>query len=498
MGRLLEEGYHGGRLSLLSLGGRWGPSSSSPLAGHPERSTNLAGGSLVLGTPLADNLSVITFRTLVCVASPNDASTPILLPTDRVTLPPIKTGDNYLQTRDLVLFWLCSLGSSMARLDELLLTDAWNSLASQFWEGQLWTALKDGPVRFLFENTCSTFYGKGFEMLQVLKDHFRPSSISNSFTSPLALFNNMQGEKESIHEFCSRFEGHMGALSCLSVAIPPILQVVLFLWGMHSLYQDLLSQFALKHKDLSLATIDSIVAGACFMDEFVVVGGTTKPGVQGPSPCSPSAASVVTNKEGKEFCTPWEWLASYDLSALMSWWGCSLRGNFYCVFCNRNNKHHPLKCPLLGELGLKIIEVGGQGSGATPGSSSGAGKVKPASASPPELRPQRLCLLLFPILVPLLLLRVQRRWLSQTMVGTKVQRTTFYGMGMMTGPPINLTSWFPTTSRRDLGSRLSPFLHLLPTLDRLYVAHHTTLRLWVMTLSSLRTCFLSPPCCLSC
>ncbi len=93
----------------------------------------------------------------------------------------------------------------MARSDELLLTDARNALASQFLEGQLWTALKDWPAHFLFKNTGSTFYGKGIEMLQVLEDHFCPSLISYSFTTLLTLFNNTQGEKESIHEFHSRF-----------------------------------------------------------------------------------------------------------------------------------------------------------------------------------------------------------------------------------------------------------------------------------------------------
>ncbi len=303
-----------------------------------------------MGASLVDDLSVITSWALVRVASPNNASTPIPLPTDCFTLHSFKTRDDYLQTRDLVLFWLCSPDFSMAHSDELLLTDVRNTLPSQFWEGQLRTALKDGHACFLFKNMVSMFYGKGFEMLQVLEDHFRPSSISNSFTTLLALFDDTQGEKESIHEFHSCFEGHMGALSSSSVAIPPILQVMLFLWGMHSHYQDLLSQFASKHKDLSLATIDSIVADAHFMDEFVVVGGETKPGAQGPSPCSPSAALVVTNREGKEFRTPWEWLALNDSSAVTSWWRCSLWGNFYCAFCNRNDKHHPLKCPFLGEL----------------------------------------------------------------------------------------------------------------------------------------------------
>ncbi len=179
------------------------------------------------------------------------------------------------------------------------------------------------------------------------------------------------------------------------MAIPPILQVMLFLWGMHSCYQDLLSQFASKHKDLALATIDSIVADARFMDDFVVVKGKTKPGAPSPSPCStPSAAAVTTNKEGKAFRTPFEWLATYDLGFVMARWCCSLRGDFYCIFCSGKDKHHPLKCPLLGELGLKIIEVGGQGGGATSGfssrgsSGSGAlGGVKPASPFPPVAAP---------------------------------------------------------------------------------------------------------------
>ncbi len=76
---------------------------------------------------------------------------------------------------------------------------------------------------------------------------------------------------------------------------------------MHSCYQDLLSQFASKHKDLALATIDSIVADARFMDDFVIVKGKTKPGASSLSPCStPSVAAVATNKEGKAFRTPFE------------------------------------------------------------------------------------------------------------------------------------------------------------------------------------------------
>jgi hypothetical protein len=227
-------------------------------------------------------------------------------------------------------------------------------------------------------------------MIQVLEDNFRPSSISNLFTTLLTLFNDTQGNKEGIHKFCSRFEGHLGALSWLSMAIPPILQVMLFLHAIHARYADLLSQFASKHKDLSLASIDSDVADAQFMDEFVVVRCKQKPGAPNPSSCSPAAALVATDKEGKQFCNPFEWLATYEPFYVATRWHCSLGGDFYCTICNGKEKHHPTKCPLLGKLGLKLIEMGGGGRGGKPGASSGspplAGMstgVKPGALVPP-------------------------------------------------------------------------------------------------------------------
>jgi hypothetical protein len=240
---------------------------------------------------------------------------PIPLPVDRFTLLSIKLGDDYLKARDLILFWLWYPGFSRVRPDVLLVINVWNSLASQFWEGQLCTSLKDGPVWFLFEKIGSTFYGKGFEMIQVLEDNFRPSSISITFATLLALFNATQGEKEGLHEFRSCFEGHLATLSQSLVAILPILQVILFLWVLHSRYHDLLTQLTSRQTDLASATIDSVLADTQFvMDKFVVVGSTKKPLTPGTPSCSPAAASVVTDKDGKGYRTPWEWLTSYDIA----------------------------------------------------------------------------------------------------------------------------------------------------------------------------------------
>ena len=151
-----------------------------------------------------------------------------------------------------------------------------------------------GPVQFLFENTGFTFYGKGFEILQVLD--FCPSSISNTFATLLALFNTTQGEKEGLHEFRSHFKGNLAALSQSSVAIPPIPQVMLFLQALHSHYHDLLTQFVSKQKDFASATINTVLADARFMDKFAVVGGTKKPSTPGTPYCSPAWCKPMWGK----------------------------------------------------------------------------------------------------------------------------------------------------------------------------------------------------------
>jgi hypothetical protein len=294
------------------------------------------------------------------------------------TLPAIKNPTDYLQTRDLILYWLLRPGYSTARSDSALITDSRNALASQFWEGQIRTALKDGgDARFLFENTGTTYYDKGFEMLQVLEDHYRPSSISNTFTTLLSLFNDKQSDAEGIHEFRSRFEGNLSVLSHSSVAIPQILQVMLFLRAIHPRYEGLLNQFASKQKDLSTASIDSILSDAKYMDGFIPVGAKGKPVLPPSTPCTPTAATVITDQNGKEHRSPWEWLASYTPGGISSCWSRSMKGNFYCAVCHSKDKHLPTKCPMLTELGLKLIEVGG----------GSAGGPKPPAGSPPPAVP---------------------------------------------------------------------------------------------------------------
>jgi hypothetical protein len=127
VGPLLFNGYHGGHSLSWSYGHRGGPggrlssSSSGPASSSPSPTHN--GGS---GGSISD-------KSNWAASSMDDISiSQIPLPADKFTLPPIKTGDDYLKARNLVLFWLHCPGFYMARQDSALVTDARNALASQF------------------------------------------------------------------------------------------------------------------------------------------------------------------------------------------------------------------------------------------------------------------------------------------------------------------------------------------------------------------------------
>jgi hypothetical protein len=95
---------------------------------------------------------------------------------------------------------------------------------------------------------------------------------------------------------------------------------MLFLRAIHLHYQGLLNQFASKQKDLSAALIDSVVANAKFMDEFATVGANGKAIHPTSTPRSPAAATAVTGCIGKEHCSPWEWLATFESGSILSCW----------------------------------------------------------------------------------------------------------------------------------------------------------------------------------
>ncbi len=155
--------------------------------------------------------------------------------------------------------------------NDSLATDASNAEASRAWEDQLCLALKDGGLCHLFENKGSTYHSWGFKMLNALICYCRPDTVSNAFTSLLSLFNDVQRESEPTLEYHSRFDGLTLELSRCKVVLPHLLLVMLFLWGLHSRYDDIVTQFRSGHKSIETATINSIVSDVTFHDGFTLV-----------------------------------------------------------------------------------------------------------------------------------------------------------------------------------------------------------------------------------
>jgi hypothetical protein len=278
---------------------------------------------------------------------------------------------------------------STGRADDSLATDASNAEASRAWEGQLRLALKDGGLCHLFENKGSTYHGRGFEMLNALICYCRPDTVSNAFASLLSLFNDVQRESEPTLEYRSRFDGLTLELSRCKVVVPHLLSVMLFLWGLHSWYDDIVvTQFRSGHKSIETATIDSIVSDVTFHDGFTLV--ESKKGKSGGSsgftPRSPAAASANTDRQGNVWQTPFEWLAKYQVKGIKQRWSRAMAGNGVCPVCHRDEKplHVPTQCPLLKDLGLKLITCPASTPGkAPPIPAAMASSTTPATSVPP-------------------------------------------------------------------------------------------------------------------
>ncbi len=119
--------------------------------------------------------------------------------------------------------------------------------------------MKDGSLRFLFENKGDQFHGRGFEMLATLDHHCRLDTVSNAFSSLLSLFNEVQKDGRPILEYRSQFNSLILEMLQCNVAIPQILLIMLFLWALNVCYSTIMDQFRSCFKSLELAAIDLVV-----------------------------------------------------------------------------------------------------------------------------------------------------------------------------------------------------------------------------------------------
>jgi hypothetical protein len=173
---------------------------------------------------------------MVPVASPVPHIAPLGICAELLKLNPIKEAKAFLNSLEQIKLYLHMPEFSTGHADASLTTDLGNQEASQVWEGQLHLAVRDGTLWFLFKNKGTQFHGRGFEMLATLMQHCCPDTVSNAFTSLLSLFNDVQGESESILEYWSQLNRLTLELMRGKVMTPSILLVMLFLHALHGRY----------------------------------------------------------------------------------------------------------------------------------------------------------------------------------------------------------------------------------------------------------------------
>jgi hypothetical protein len=143
------------------------------------------------------------------------------------------------------------------------------------------------------------------------------------------------------------------------VVIPSLLLVMLFLWGLHGRYANIIAQFCSSHKSIETATIDSILSDVTFHDSFILV--ETKKGKSGGSsglaPRVPAAAAANADCQGNVWQSPFEWLAKYGIKGIKGHWMRAMAGTGVCPIshCDEKPFHVPTQCPLSPKLGLKLI-----------------------------------------------------------------------------------------------------------------------------------------------
>jgi hypothetical protein len=196
---------------------------------------------------------------------------------ESIKLPEIKDAKGSLDNLKLIQYYLRLPDYSTQRLDSLLITDAFNSEASQVWEGLIRTAIKDDSLWFVFDNKGSLYYGKGFEMLAALNQHCCPDTVANAFSTLMFLFNDAQGDSEPIMEFCSYFDGMVMDMTWCKIVIPPILLMMFFLCALHGRYPNLLEQLCSRFKVLEDASVDSVVKDVHYHDSSILAGPKKSP-----------------------------------------------------------------------------------------------------------------------------------------------------------------------------------------------------------------------------
>ena len=99
--------------------------------------------------------------------------------------------------------------------------------------------------------------------------------------------------------------------------------------------------------------VDSMGADVKYHDSFQLVDHNKKTPKRG----GPRALAVAIDKSGKEWTNHFEWLSSFSIKVVKTWWDRAIAGTSIFPICHRAEKpwHVPANCPLLKDLNRKLV-----------------------------------------------------------------------------------------------------------------------------------------------
>ena len=265
---------------------------------------------------------------------------------------------------------------------KLLITTSTNAVASAWWEEVINFYVKP-PISDLFVEE-SRFDGKGFEMIEHIDKYFNPSGTVDSLSHIFDLIDIKQAHDENVISLKARFSRIFASLKMGGVVIDSALQVGFMLRALLSSYHGVVQDFRLGRHSLATATLQSVVEQCVTFDKDPWKGPVGKDGK--PSRPSSANAAVATGT------SPYDAMATCAFGTHISRWriGCK-EGSEKCMIChNTSNKpaHHSKDCPILKQIGLKLVKrTPSDGGDAASRSASAAPSPAPPSAPAPPPAP---------------------------------------------------------------------------------------------------------------
>jgi hypothetical protein len=198
------------------------------------------------------------------------------------------------------------------------------------------------------------FGGKRFKMIAHIDQHFNPLGTANSLGYLYDLIDIKQSEQESVITLKARFSKAFSALKMGGISIDLALQVGFMLHALLSRYHDVVQKFRLGRHSITDASFQTVVEQCTNYDKDPWKGPVGKDGK------APVRGNPLANTADADSGDPYEALGGKSFNYHFGHWKKVLKTKkgacMVCFGLARNPDHLTCDCPILKNLGFKLLK----------------------------------------------------------------------------------------------------------------------------------------------